>query len=83
VSHLFEARQELIVDKWLKEGMTDFEPKKSAEDPNLFADAFFVPPRWRRKKLPGLKEHVSIQIFFRVRTVYVEAGGEPSNGESL
>jgi len=62
VSDVFEAKQEALKEEFKSQGFSDEEIQELIEDPNLYADTFFVPERARWKNSLKLKEDVGNQL---------------------
>ncbi|OAQ19968.1 type I restriction-modification system subunit M [Thermosulfurimonas dismutans] len=62
VSDVFEAKQEELKEKFKAQGFSDQEVEELIEDPNLYAETFFVPERARWKNILKLKEDVGNQL---------------------
>jgi len=62
LSDVFEAKQEELRERFKAQGFSDKEIEELIEDPNLYADTFFVPERARWKNILKLKEDVGNQL---------------------
>lgn len=62
VSDEFSLHQEKEKNKWVKEGYSEKEAFKIAEDPAMYGIAFFVPERSRWENLLNLKTDVGNQL---------------------
>ncbi len=62
VSDVFEAKQEELREKFKAQGFSNKEIEELIEDPNLYAETFFVPERARWKNILKLKEDVGNQL---------------------
>ena len=62
LSDVFEVKQKELIDTFKSQGFSDKEIEELIEDPNLYAETFFVPKRARWKNILKLKEDVGNQL---------------------
>lgn len=62
ISDVFEVKRKELEDEYKSQGFSDEQINELLEDPNLYADTFFVPERARWKNILNLKEDVGNEL---------------------